>query len=365
MIRQHFLKTGKLLSEYEVTTKLASEDQPDYRSLPAQTSQQIIRLLFKNWKAFFAALAAFKEDPGKFTGRPRLPRYKKGKKQNIVIFTNQQCFIKNGYITFPKISNLPPLRTKVTEVKQVRIIPQATCFVIEVVYEGVLTLTEVKPDSILSVDLGLNNLATCISNVEKTSSFIVNGRPLKSLNQFFNKKKALFQSFIGDKGTSNRIQALIFKRKCKVEDYLHKTSRFIVDYCLEHEIGTIVIGHNNGWKQKINLGKKTNQNFVSIPFNLMIEKIRYKAEENLIRVIVNEESYTSKVDHLAWEEMKYQESYLGKRVKRGLFKSSTGKLINADCNGSIGIARKVFGNDFVKSLLDRGVALTPVRINLS
>ena len=149
----------------------------------------------------------------------------------------------------------------------------------------------------------------------------------------------------------------------KINDYIHKSSRFIINYCLKYRIGTIVIGNNKDWKQRINLGKKNNQKFVQIPFNKLIQQVQYKAEDVRIKVIITEESYTSKIDHLAFEELHKQDNYKGKRIKRGLFQSSVGKLINADVNGAIGIARKVFGDDFLRSLINRGFAINPVKVN--
>jgi putative transposase len=171
-------------------------------------------------------------------------------------------------------------------------------------------------------------------------------------------------SFVKDKGTSNRIDKLTLKRNNKVTDYLHKTSRFIINYCIENKIGNIVIGNNKDWKQEVNLGKRNNQNFVSIPYEKLIQQIQYKAELVGIKVIITEESYTSKVDHLANEELCKHETYLGKRIKRGLFQSSIKKLINADVNGAIGILRKEFSNFDFNQITNRGLAFNPVKINL-
>ena len=170
-------------------------------------------------------------------------------------------------------------------------------------------------------------------------------------------------SFVSDKGTSNSLKRIILKRSNLIRNYLHHTSKYIIDYCVSNDIGIIIIGHNKDWKQGINIGKKSNQNFVSIPFSTLIQQIVYKAEENSIKVIQTEESYTSKVDHLAYEELRHSESYLGKRVKRGLFQSSTKRLLNADINGAIGIARKVIGDSILEQIANRGFVFNPVRIN--
>lgn len=358
LIRQEFTKNGKMPSEYELTTLLAREKQVDYIALPAQTSQQVVALLFKNWKSFFK-LCKCKD---KLKARPKLPKYKhKTKGRNIVVFTSQQCKLKDGYIHFPKKANIQPLRTKVTNLRQVRIIPQCSCHIIEVVYEKESIKTSgLEPDSYLSIDVGLNNLATSYDSLHH-KSFIINGRPLKSMNQYFNKRKAKLMSFIGRKGMSRRIGKLTLKRNCKVNDYMHKASRFIVNYCMENHIETIVIGNNNDWKQHCNMGKRNNQNFVGIPFEKLISQIQYKADELGIKVVITEESYTSKIDHYAGEEMCHHETYLGKRIQRGLFRSSTGKVLNADLNGAIGILRKVIGES-ISQVVNRGGVETPTRL---
>lgn len=364
ILRQSYFIHKTLPAKYDITFELGITCQRDYRALPAQTSQQLIDLLFKNWKAYFAVNKAYKQNPKAFTGPPKIPKYKKGKrKASIVIFTNQQCKLREGYIVFPKSVNLEPIKTSVPNLVQVRIVPQATCFVVEIVYNKPVIQTEINEDNALFIDLGVNNLATCLNNMGE-QPFIINGKSLKSINQYYNKRKAKLQKHIGAKGTSNRISKLTHRRNCKVNDYMHKTSKYIVDYAVANKIAEIVIGHNDGWKQNIDLGKKTNQKFVNIPFNKLISQISYKAEDVGIAVTITEEAYTSKIDHLSNEPMCHQTNYLGKRVHRGLFKSATDRLINADINGCIGICRKVFENAWFTKLFDRGVALTPVRVNI-
>ena len=364
-MRQYFIHTGNMLSEYELTGKLAKRDQVDYRALPAQTSQQIIKLLFKNWKSFFKANKDYKRNPKKYKGRPKLPKYKdKVKGRNVVLFTGQQCRLKGGFVHFPK-GIIEPLRTKVDNVIQVRLVPQATCYIIEVVYKKEMQVYEnLKKENMLGIDLGVNNLATCMNNVGKRP-FIINGKPVKSINQYSNKLKAKFMSYVNNKGTSKNIKRVLLRRNNKIQDYMHKASRTIVDYCIKHDIGTIVIGLNSDWKQELQTGKVNNQNFVSIPFKTLIEQIQYKADEVGINVIITEESYTSKIDHFAFEIMKHHDKYLGKRVKRGCFQSSTHKLLNADVNGAIGIMRKVAGDSVVKQIASRGQALCPFKISMA
>ena len=357
--------SGNYLKEYDFSTKLGRENQFDFRNLPSAISQQVIHQVFSNINLWIKLKKDFEKNPGKYNNhKPKLPKYKNGKKQNMIVFTTSACRIKNGYIHFIK-NIVEPIKTNIGDNKlcQVRIIPQATCYVVEVIYEKKEQILHLNKDNVLSIDLGLNNLCSCINNVG-IKSFIVNGKVIKSFNQWYNKKKAKLMSFVGDKGTSNKLNRLNNKRNFWIEDKIHKVSRYIIDFCKDNNIGSIVIGLNKGWKQNINLGKKTNQKFVEIPFSKLIDKISYKGKLTGIDVITTEESYTSKIDHLAFEPLKNQDIYLGKRKKRGLFQSSVGKLLNADINGAIGIGRKVFGDSYVNRIISSGFAFNPVKVNI-
>jgi putative transposase len=378
VVRQIFFESSKLVEIGEANhtewigyfklDKLArQENWEEYKELPAQTAQQTLRLLEKNWKSFFNSIKDFKTNG--CLGQPKLPNYKhKSKGRVVIIFTGQQVRLKDSYIYFPSKANLQPVKTNQTNIRQIRIIPQATCYVIEVVYEKEIQKDEnLKDDLYLGIDLGLNNLVTATSNKIGLTPILINGRPLKSMNQYFNKMKALHQSYVGEKGTSNKILTLQHKRNNKIQNYLHHTSRFVIDYCQKHNIGNIVIGKNDGWKNKINIGKRNNQNFIQIPFQTLIEQIQYKAEEIGIKVISTEESYTSKAsfldkDFLPVYEKGQQYSFSGKRVKRGLYKAKSGQLINADVNGSLNILRKVIPNLFSDGI--EGLMLIPVKISI-
>lgn len=356
--------TGNYIKEYELSTKLGKENQYDFRNLPCHVSRNVIKQVSENIKSWIRAKKEYEKHPDKFQRRPKLPDYKNGKKLNIVVFDELSCRIKeDGCVHFVK-NIIKPIRTKVkpNELIQIRIIPEATCFIVEIVYERKETDLGLDKDNFLSIDLGLNNLCACVSNV--VESFIINGKVAKSVNQWYNKKKAKLMSFVGNKGTSNKIKRITLLRNCWIEDKLHKISRYIVNFCRSNNIGTIIIGLNKGWKNKINIGKRNNQHFVSIPHSKLINKIVYKAKLLGINVIIHEESYTSKIDHLAFEPLKKQESYLGKRKKRGLFQSSIGKLINSDINGAIGIARKVIGDSFIGKIIDSGFVFNPIRLNV-
>lgn len=357
-----FLKN--YLKEYEFSTKLCRENQFDFRNLPCAVSQQVIAQVFSTIKGWMKGVKEFEKSPSKFHSKPKLPKYKSGKKQNMIVFAINACRIKKNHIHFIK-NIIEPIKTNVKkeELKQARIIPQATCYVVEVIYERKEQNLDLQKDNFLSIDLGLNNLCTCTNNVNQ-KFFIVNGKVVKSFNQWFNKTKAKWMSFVGDRGTSKRLKRLICYRNLWINDKLHKISKFIIDFCKKNNIGTIVIGLNKNWKNNINLGNKNNQKFVDIPFSSLVDKISYKARLVGIDVKITEESYTSKVDHLAFEILEKHDIYLGKRKKRGLFQSSVNQLINADINGSIGIARKVFGDFAVQQIIGSGLAFNPIRVNI-
>ena len=356
--------SGNYLKEYELSTKLGRENQFDFRNLPSTISQQVVKQVFQNIKCWIRAKKDYEKNPSKYKSGPKLPGYKRGKKQNMIVFTTSACRVKNGFIYFIK-SIVEPIKTKIGDNKlcQVRIIPQATCYAVEVIYEKKEIDLNLNKSNILSIDFGLDNLCTCISNVG-VKPFIVNGRVIKSFNQWYNKTKAKRMGYIGDKGTSKYLRFLNNRRNFWIDDKIHKISRWIINFCINNNIGNIVIGLNKGWKQDINLGKRNNQKFVEIPFSELIDKISYKGKLIGIDVQTTEESYTSKVDHLAFESLEKHDVYLGRRKKRGLFQSSIGKLINTDVNGAIGIGRKVFGDSYVSRIINSGFAFNPIRVNI-
>ena len=245
--------------------------------------------------------------------------------------------------------------------------------------EAVYTVPDTKLvdfKGIAAIDLGLTNLATITTNVKGLTPIIVNGNPLKSINQFYNKQKAVLQSELQKQNPkrfiSNRLNKLTAIRNNKVDTYLHQASRTIIKYLLQNQIGTLVIGNNAQWKTNINIGKKNNQNFVQIPHTKFIKQLTYKAQLLGITVIITEESYTSKASFLDRDLIpKYKEgqkhSFSGLRVKRGLYKSANGTLINADVNGSLNILRKAIPNVFAEGIEGLGVIpfrFTPGKVTL-
>ncbi len=366
IIRQEFINNSKWIRYNDLDKLLKAHET--YKALPAQTAQQTLRLLDKNWKSFIASIKDWSKNKDKYLGRPRIPTYKKKDGRNIVIFTYQQCKIVNEYITFPKTDLT--LKTSINDnLKQVRIIPKGSIYLVEVVYEKEIKVTPKPTKNIAGIDLGLDNFATLTNNIG-IKSIVINGKSIKSINQYFNKRKAELMGFVGDRGISNRIERLTLKRNNKVKDFLHKSSRFIVDWCIKEKIDTLIIGNNRNWKQEINLGKRTNQQFIGIPYEIFIKQVNYKCEEAGINFFETEESYTSKASFIDMDEVPIYKkdnettySFSGKRIKRGLYRSLNGILINADVNGSYNIIRKVFPKAFADGI--EGVGLHPVRLNIA
>lgn len=331
-----------------------------FKALPAKVAQWTIKILDKSWKGFFAAKSEWEKNPHKFTGRPSLPHYKdKSDGRNILVYTIQAIsskLLKAGLI---KLSGLSfHIKTKAKNIDQVRVVPRKGFYVVEVVYSVEPKQAAVNRLFVAGIDLGVNNLAVVASNKPGFMPLVVNGRPLKSINQFYNKRKAELQSHLpGKRETSPQIITLSNKRTRRVNHCLHVASRRIVDHLVRHGIGTLVIGKNDFWKQEVNKGRQNNQNFVNIPHARFIEMLTYKCELVGIAVITHNESHTSKCSFLDLEPVCHQEQYAGKRIKRGLFRSATGKLINADLNGAYNIIRKAIPAAFGEGI--EGVVVHP------
>ena len=243
-LRQHINLNVDYIEINDFIGKCVKNSHADYRNLPAQTSQQVIKQVYKAWFSFWQSIKSYKKNPKKFLGMPKPPNYKKNKKQNLVVFTNQQVKLKDGFIHFPKAVCIEPIKTKVTKIDQVRIIPQATCYVVEVVYTKEIDDLQLNKENILSLDIGLNNLLTSIDNVGQRP-FIVNGKHIKSYNKFWNKLLATAKEYVGV-GISNRQNNLNHKRNNWMHDKMHQVSRFVINYCIKHNIGRIIIGKNDG-----------------------------------------------------------------------------------------------------------------------
>lgn len=362
------IKDEKFVGKFDMFTRMAKLNDNDYRAMHKNHSaNQVIAQVDTIWKAWFKALNAYKKNPSKFTGRPKMPKYKKEGVPNILIYDQTDARLqKDGSINISKTVKIPVF-TKVTKIQEVRLIPSNNHIKVEIVYRKEVDDKGLNKDNALGIDLGLNNLMAVTSN-EGSISSLVNGRPLKAINHYYNKKKAHYTSILNKHGKkfSKRLKKLEAKRMMKIKDYLHKASRRVVDMMIDNNIGTCVFGHNKGWKQEINLGKVINQNFVQIPFNNLIQMIQYKIEDIGGEFIVKNEAYSSKCSFLDDEKIGKKKNYAGKRTKRGLFVTGNKKAINADINGSLNIIRLGTGKSFsVKSnvfnptKIDVNVKLSP------
>ena len=347
-IRQEFCSSGIYLSCYKLQKEFKEKNNFDYRQLPAGVAQQTMRIVDQNFSSFFAALRDWKVNPGKYKGKPKIPKYLDSMDGRfMVVYTNQRfskVWLKKGFIVLCGLPDLK-IRTKVADKKinQVRIIPRVGKYVIEVVYTVPDVTKKLDNGKFAAIDLGVNNLATITTTLEGDKPLVVDGRKVKSINHHYNKLKAKYQSQIPTyklKKTTKRLRRIEVKRENKINDYFHKSSRYIVNQLVSKGVNTLIIGKNNGWKQDTMLGKVGNQNFVQIPFNKFISMLEYKCGLEGIDVKLITEEYTSKCSFLDNEEIGKHDIYKGKRVTRGLFISSTGKTINADVNASYNILHK-------------------------
>ena len=394
-------ETGNILSYGELDilmkTKTNLQGNINYRLLPAKVAQQTLRLVDGNIRSFFKASIDYKKHPEKYLARPQFPNFLPKNGHFVLVFTNQQASIKEDgdiQLTRDVAIHIPEEEFKkyqqyfikkadkkvIPLFNQVRIVPKfnGDFFNIEILYEKEEQDSDLDIERVASLDLGVNNLIALVDTAmdeEDRKPLIINGKPIKSINQFYNKKRAFLQSSVKETGrktskalngmghSSARLRSLTDWRNEKINDYMHKASRFVIRHCKDFNIGHIVIGYNKRWKQNVNLGKRNNQNFVAIPFFRLISFIRYKAQLAGIKVTEKEEGYTSKCSALDLEEIAKHEdhAYAGKRIKRGLFKSALGILINADVNGALNILRKVIGDNFLKPFLKKVARLIPSR----
>lgn len=458
-VLEEYKKSGRILS-YEEMDKILNDrsyyENPDfdnYHRLSASSSQQTISIHHNAWKSFEVAKKDYFENPDKnYTGMPKEPGYKKKDGEFILIFTNRQCKIRNGYLIFPKelmaynFENkkwiiFPKIKVRCDDsytkdgfdlyggydncakdgdydnytkdgdekknikLQEVRIVPQGVGYIVEIVYDKELIRKkyDLNPKIIVGIDLGVENLAAITDNIGNRP-IIIKSDILKSENQWYNKKlsellsiysrqptmcilndklgnKIVIQRTYGKKkNIGNELAVITDNRKWIVMDILHKLSKWIIEYALEMKAKIIAIGRNPGWKQKIKMGKKNNQNFVNIPFAKLADLVRYKAEEVGIDVLDPEESYTSKCSFLDSEGLEHHDVYIGERVHRGLFRSSKGILvnrgrkkdvlineINTDVQGAYNIIRKVDPKFSVNDIMEGVVAhgLVPERLNVS
>lgn len=361
IINCYFKETNKYLGYNEVYHIIKTNDH--YKALPSKIAQQILRLVDKNFRSFFTLLQ--KKHRGEYAAQVKSPRYLHKDSKYLLILPSDQVSLYKGKLKVTKGLRIPFTYEIKGVIKQVIIIPHKdnNYYTISIQYDEVPnTNLNLDKSKCLAIDLGLNNFASCITNIGH--SFIVNGKPLKAYNQFYNKSKAKIQGELKTKNNkhwSNRLSRLNINRSNWINNYLNQTVSYIIKQCLSNNIGTLVCGYNETWKQEINLGSKTNQNFVSIPFFLFKRKLESKCNDHFIDFILQEESYTSKCSFLDNEPIEKQETYKGQRVKRGLFKTSTNIMCNADVQAAGNILRKAVPNASWSNGIE-GSIVSPVKL---
>ena len=377
-IRQYYFKNKKYLS-YNENYKMLKNSE-NYKKLNSNMAQQILKEVDGSFKSFFGLLKLARNGQYNFKDI-KLPKYlaKDGfttlvigfvrLKDDILIVPYSNSFKKTHQEV--KIKLPPVLKDK--KIKEIRIIPKqhSRYFEIQYTYEVEEVQRELNKENALGIDLGIDNLCTCVTNTG--ASFIIDGRKLKSINQYYNKTNAKLQS-IKDKQKIEHItlrqKRIARKRNNRINDYLSKAARIIVNYCLNNDIGKIVLGYNEDFQRNSNIGSINNQNFVNIPYGKLRDKLIYLCKLYGIEFKLQEESYTSKASFFDGDEIpiydkENQKEYIfsGKRIKRGLYQTSKGYQLNADCNGALNILRKSKVVD-LSVLYNRGELNTPKRIRV-
>ena len=379
-IRQHYFATGTFLPYGKCYTML--KNSSNYKTLNSNMAQQILKEVDGSFRSFFGLLKLARQ--GKYAFRDcKLPHYlpKDGYTTLIIGFVrldgNQlvlpfsRLFEKTHG---PVRITMPPI-LQGRKIKEIRILPKADArfFEIQYTYEAECIQRNLIKTNVLALDFGVNNLVTTVSSSGR--SFILDGKRLKSINQWFNKENARLQS-IKDKQrygrkTTSRQKALAIRRNNRVNDYMTKAARKVIDYCITNDIGTLVVGYNETFQRNTGIGKRNNQTFVNIPYGRLLKKLEYLCELNGITFVKQEESYTSKASFWDQDEIpvyrkdtpeKY--TFSGMRVKRGLYRTADGRTLNADVNGALNILRKSNVVD-LRILYDRGEVDTPVRIRIA
>ena len=379
-VRQYYFSEGEFL-KYEKNYTLL-KNSPNYKALNSNMAQQILKEVDGSFRSFFSLLKLAKH--GKYAFKDcRLPRYlpKDGYTTLVIGFVR----LKGNKLILPFSNSfkkthkaveitIPPILLD-KKVKEIRIIPKAKArfFEIQYIYEAECVQRNLNTNNALALDLGINNLVTAVSSNGK--SFIIDGKKLKSINQWFNKENARLQSVkdkqhYGKKSTS-RQKAIARNRNNKVNDYMNKAARKVINYCIANDMGTLVVGYNETFQRGGHIGKRNNQNFVNIPYGQLRSKLEYLCKMNGIIFVKQEESYTSKSSFWDRDDIpvynadnprEYQ--FSGKRIHRGQYKTASGKIINADVNGALNIMRKSSVVD-VNILYGRGEVDTPVRIRIA
>ncbi len=364
-MRQSFFEKGKPLSNTSLYHQVSQSDA--YKDMPStKIACSLIRQVRQTWRGYIIAHKDWAKNPEKYLSSPKIPKYKpKLKGRYNLIYKGAEAIYKkpldNG------ICHLSQSRIELSMYQAQKPIQARICplpdgsYVIEIVYE-----VEPKPrkesDRIAGIDLGVDNLIALTTNDPTINPILINGKPLKSINRLYNKIRGRIQSGIGQKNQSQRLNGVTLKRNNRVNNYLHHASSIVVNYLKANRITTLVVGKNDGWKQQIKLGKRNNQNFVQIPHAKLIEMLDYKCQLAGIKLVTVNQAYTSKCSALDFELICSHQKYRGHRVKRGLFRTANGRVINSDINGSLNMIRMYSPEAFtVEGIASCGVQ--PLKVN--
>lgn len=376
--RQYFFNNAKYIGLNNLMREV--KDNENYKLLPAQSAQQIIRLIDKNYRSFFALLR--KKAKGQYNEKVNIPHYKPKESYFNTIWIYQNSKISNNKIylcssrEYSKNNNnkkgikIPFTYDINGTIKQIQIIPRSNCkyFLLVINYEENKEENnyELDKNKYLSIDLGVDNFATYFTSIGH--SFILSGKTIKSYNRYYNKQIAKIKSELkkkNNKDWSNKLEHLTEKRFNWINNYLNQCVKKIIDHCIEHKIRNILMGEAKGWKQNVKMRKENNQKFVMIPFGLFKQKLENKCKEYNINYELVDESHTSVCSAIDLETIEHHDKYLGRRTKRGLFRTKDKKLLNADVNGAINIMRKVVGDVVIKNNQPiRGLMFNPVKIEI-
>jgi IS605 OrfB family transposase len=362
-VKQSYLNSNKIATVKEVDSAMQAD--VNYWGVQSNSAQAIRRTLFSDVKSFFKALEQWKKSPGKFTGRPKFPKYSPSIEKRIIEIYQVPKVDKNGYWAIPmnvefrkrfgSIKIRMPRNLLNKKISYIEIVPKQKGRFFEVHYTYEMHISQMKKQSTttmnaLSCDLGVDRLLSCTTN--KGDTFLIDGKKLKSINQYFNKMIGHLQQKYIEIGISKRIVTnqmaeLWSKRESQINGYFSQAIGLLFKKVKEFKVDTIVIGYNAGWKQECDMGKKNNQNFVQIPFHKLYSAIENKCLKEGIRFLKQEESYTSKASFLdrdtipIWskdDQANYR--FSGKRITRGLYRSKNGRCIHADINGALNTLRK-------------------------
>ncbi len=365
-IRQKFIKDGEYISYNKMNFEFKTHE--NYKLTFSQPANCTLRVLDKNWKSYFKAIKDWKKSPSKYLGMPKLPKYlKKDGRFPWMIPNNQLHYNYEKGIVHISNRLLNDYEWKcrcLGRIIQVRFIPRGSCYVMEIVYETEIPNVKAESNRIASIDLGVDNLVTMTNNIG-LNPIIINGKGIKSINQYYNKRLAKEKSLLKirhGKDWSKKLDSITFKRYQRIKNYMHNSSAYVIKWCVENDIDTLVVGKNKEWKQNVDMSTQSNQKFVNIPYQMLLQQLKYKCEDVGIKYIETEESYSSGTSFLDGEEPVKQNYDKSRRIERGLFRSNYGLLINSDVNGSLQIMMKAFPNAFNERYGIEGV-LTPIVIN--